>query len=44
MSWIALITLPFVLSQGWTCWVLRTRIGRGHIPTDPQHGAARPAR
>jgi cytochrome bd ubiquinol oxidase subunit II len=40
MSWIALGTLPFVLVyQGWTYWVFRKRIGRGHIPTTPQHGA-----
>ena len=40
MSWIALFTLPFVLLyQGWTYWVFRKRIGRGHIPTTPQHGA-----
>ena len=32
--------LPFVLVyQGWTYWVFRKRIGRGHIPTTPQHGA-----
>jgi cytochrome d ubiquinol oxidase subunit II len=41
MSWIALCTLPLVLVyQGWTYWVFRKRIGRGHIPTVPQHGAA----
>jgi cytochrome d ubiquinol oxidase subunit II len=40
MSWIALCTLPLVLVyQGWTYWVFRRRIGRGHIPTTPQHGA-----
>ena len=40
MSWIALCTLPLVLAyQGWTYWVFRRRIGRGHIPTTPQHGA-----
>jgi cytochrome d ubiquinol oxidase subunit II len=40
MTWIALITLPLVLVyQGWTYWVFRKRIGRGHIPTRPQHGA-----
>ncbi len=42
MSWVALCTLPFVLAyQAWTYWVFRKRIGRGHIPTTPQHGAAR---
>ena len=42
MSWVALGTLPFVLAyQAWTYWVFRKRIGRGHIPTTPQHGAAR---
>ena len=42
MSWIALCTLPLVLAyQAWTYWVFRKRIGRGHIPTTPQHGAAR---
>ena len=42
MSWIALCTLPLVLVyQAWTYWVFRKRIGRGHIPTTPQHGAAR---
>jgi cytochrome bd ubiquinol oxidase subunit II len=42
MSWIALCTLPLVLTyQAWTYWVFRKRIGRGHIPTTPQHGAAR---
>ena len=42
MSWIALCTLPLVLVyQAWTYWVFRKRIGRGHIPTAPQHGAAR---
>jgi cytochrome d ubiquinol oxidase subunit II len=41
MSWIALCTLPLVLAyQAWTYWVFRRRIGRGHIPTTPQHGAA----
>ena len=41
MSWIAVCTLPMVLAyQGWTYWVFRRRIGRGHIPTTPQHGAA----
>ena len=41
MSWVALFTLPFVLAyQGWTYWVFRKRIGRGSIPTQPQHGAA----
>jgi cytochrome bd ubiquinol oxidase subunit II len=41
MSWVALCTLPFVLAyQGWTYWVFRRRIGRGSIPTTPQHGAA----
>ena len=35
-------TLPLVLVyQAWTYWVFRKRIGRGHIPTTPQHGAAR---
>ena len=44
MAWIALGTLPLVLIyQGWTYWVFRKRIGRGHIPTTPQHGAATPA-
>jgi cytochrome bd-type quinol oxidase subunit 2 len=33
--------LPLVLAyQAWTYWVFRRRIGRGHIPTTPQHGAA----
>jgi cytochrome bd ubiquinol oxidase subunit II len=42
MSWIGLCTLPLVLAyQTWTYWVFRKRIGRGHIPTTPQHGAAR---
>ena len=42
MSWIALCTLPLVLAyQSWTYWVFRKRIGRGHIPMAPQHGAAR---
>jgi cytochrome bd ubiquinol oxidase subunit II len=42
MSWIALCTLPLVLAyQAWTYWVFRKRIGRAHIPTTPQHGAAR---
>jgi cytochrome d ubiquinol oxidase subunit II len=40
MSWIALCTLPLVLAyQGWTYWVFRTRISRGHIPSAP-HGAS----
>ena len=42
MSWVALGTLPFVLAyQAWTYWVFRKRVGRGSIPTTPQHGAAR---
>jgi cytochrome d ubiquinol oxidase subunit II len=42
MSWIALCTLPLVLAyQAWTYWVFRKRIGRRHIPSTPQHGAAR---
>jgi cytochrome d ubiquinol oxidase subunit II len=42
MSRIALCTLPLVLAyQAWTYWVFRKRIGRGHIPTTPQHGATR---
>jgi cytochrome d ubiquinol oxidase subunit II len=40
MSWVALGTLPFVIAyQAWTYWVFRKRIGRGSIPTQPQHGA-----
>jgi cytochrome bd ubiquinol oxidase subunit II len=40
MSWIALVALPLVVAyQAWTYWVFRHRIGRGHIPTTPQHGA-----
>lgn len=47
MSWVALLTLPFVLLyQGWTYWVFRNRIGRRHIPTRAPHGAGatRPGR
>jgi len=32
MSWTALIGMPVILLyQGWTYWVFRKRIGRGHI-------------
>jgi cytochrome d ubiquinol oxidase subunit II len=41
MSWIALLTTPFVLLyQGWTYWVFRKRIGRGNIPSQLPHGAS----
>jgi cytochrome bd ubiquinol oxidase subunit II len=42
MTWVAVVFTPIVLGyQAWTYWVFRKRIGRGHIPTTPQHGAAR---
>jgi cytochrome d ubiquinol oxidase subunit II len=44
MSWVALLVTPFVLLyQGWSYWVFRNRIGRGSIPSQPQHGASSPA-
>lgn len=40
MSWVALLTAPFVLLyQGWTYWVFRRRIGRDNIPVMVPHGA-----
>lgn len=33
MSWLALVALPLIVAcQGWTYWIFRKRIGRGHIP------------
>ena len=41
MSWVAVLVVPFVLAyQMWSYWVFRKRLGRGHIPLTPQHGAA----
>lgn len=38
MSWMALISVPFVIAyQGWTYWVFRRRISRSDIPTEQPH-------